>query len=144
MDGAAVVTGIDNGDIAALQLGQVLSSANFGQRLILLEQIFQGNCVGDLPALDQFAACFVDAAMRAVGEVVGPQKVGNLFVGTIVGEDSAQQCLLGLIVDRGLTKRIVFPRGLRQGRYVCVLIAIHDKQQYQNASASPTIALRIF
>ena len=102
VDRVAVVLGIDDGDDGG-QPRQILRAADLGQRAILVEQVLQGDRVGDLAALDQLADGLVDAPVDGIGEMLGPQELVDLVEGQVVGEDRAEQRHLGLVVVGGGT-----------------------------------------
>ena len=64
--------------------GEVLRAADLGQRAVLVEQVLQRDRVGDLAAVDQLADRRVDAAVHGVGEMLGPQEVGDPAVRGVV------------------------------------------------------------
>ena len=67
------------------------------------------NRIGDLAALDQRGAGLEDAPVLRIGEVFGPEKVGNRLVGAVVDEDGAQQRHFRLgVVRHGAEKMRTF------------------------------------
>jgi len=79
---------------------EILRAADFRQRAVLVEQILQRDRVGDLAALDQLADRFVDATVQRIGKMLGPQELVDPVEDEVVGQNRAEQCLLGVIVDR--------------------------------------------
>ena len=109
VDGVAVVLGVDDGDDGVLEPRQIFRAAGLDQRRVLVEQIAQGEEVGDLAALDQRAGRLVDAAMHGIGEMLRPQELVDPVEDAVVGEDRAEQRLLGLVVVRRRARRAVSP-----------------------------------
>jgi len=112
VDGVAVVLGVDDGDDSVLEPREILGAAGLDQRRVLVEEVAQGQEVRDLPALDQRAGGLVDAAVQRIGEMLLAQELVDLVVDAVVGEDRAEQRLLGLVVvRRHARRRIVAAQG---------------------------------
>ena len=62
----------------------------------MLELALQGDGVGKLPGFDAADDGLEDAAMDGVGEMLGGEELGNPFIGLVVGQQGAEQGLLGL------------------------------------------------
>ena len=72
----------------------------FQQGRILIEQALQGQRVGDLAALDQFAGRLINASVQRVGEMNRPQELVDLVEDQIVGKEGAEKGHLRLVVVR--------------------------------------------
>jgi hypothetical protein len=116
---------------SALQLAEVLRAADLGQFLAALEDVLQGHRVGDLATVDQRAAGLEDAAVHRLGEMLGPQEVGDPLEGRVVGQDGAQKRLLGLVVDGWFA--ITVGGAFRTGkvRQVVRAVGIHGRHLMQ-------------
>ncbi len=64
----------------------------------MLELGPQGDGVGKLPRIDPALDRLEDAAMDRVGEMVRGEELGDALVGFVIGEQGAQQRLLGLLI----------------------------------------------
>jgi hypothetical protein len=79
-----------------------LRPADLGKRTVLVEQVFQGDRVGDLTPIQKLADRRVDPAMHRIAEMLGAEKLDDPAIGRVVDQDGAQQRLLGLGVRRRL------------------------------------------
>src|SRR3546814_7431309 len=93
---ALPICGIDDGDVARLELGQILRAADVGQRALLLEEVLELDGVGDLAALDQLAAGLEDACVHGVGEMLGTQEVRDLLVSRSEEHTSELQSIMSI------------------------------------------------
>ena len=56
---------------------EVLRAADLGQGAVLVEQVLQGDRIGDLAALDQLADRLIDPPVHGVAEMLRQQELGN-------------------------------------------------------------------
>jgi hypothetical protein len=100
MHRAAVILGVDDGDDRLRQFDEILRAADLGQRAVLVEQVLQRDGIGDLAALDQLADRFIDAAVQRIGKMFRPQEFVDPVEDEVVGQDGAEQGLLGVVIHR--------------------------------------------
>ena len=99
MDVAAVILGVDDRDRRAGEPGEILRAANFGKRTVLIEQVLQGDGVGDLPPLDQFADRRINPGVDGVPKMLGQQEFRNPRIRCVADQQRAQQGLFGVVVE---------------------------------------------
>ena len=127
-DRAAVILGIDDGDDRGREPREVGRAADLGERAVLVEQRLERHRVGDLAALDELGDRGEDAAVHGLGEMLGPEKLGDAVEGGVVDEDCTQKRLLGLDVCRrravacvAVAQRRHLRKCCLHGRYVTIL-----------------------
>jgi hypothetical protein len=101
VDRPSVFAGIDDADHGGEKLGEIGGAADFLQHARMLELGLQHHGVGELSCLDAAHNGLVDAAVDRVREVVRREELGDSLVRLVVGEQGAEQGLLGLQVGRG-------------------------------------------
>ena len=100
VDGAPVVLGVDDRHGRARKPREILPAAGLLQRLVPLEEVFQGHRVGDLPALDHAEHGVVDAAVHRQEEMPRQQEGADQAGGFVVDEQGAEQRVFGFEVAR--------------------------------------------
>ena len=96
VDRASVIARIDDGDGAGGETVQIGVPSQLGKGLVMLEIEPQRMRVGFLSALQLFADGLVNTAMGRLGEMLDPEKIGNLLVGAIIHQQGTQQRLFRL------------------------------------------------
>ena len=103
--------GIDHVHRRRRQAGEVGGTAGRLHVLVLLDVGLQRDGAHDLAALDQPRQRIEQLAVQGIGEVLGPQELGDALVGGVVDQDGAQQRLLRLEIVRRLAQADVFGAG---------------------------------
>ena len=109
--------------------------ADLGQRPVLIEQVLEGDRVGDLAAAQQLADGGEDAAVHGVAEMLRLEEFGDPVIGRVVDQYGAEQGLFGFrVVGWGSEQLGV---GLAQqrdpGRHAC----FHARTEYHRAGGRP-------
>ena len=89
VDRAAIMLGVYDRHRRFGEPRQVLRPTDLSQRAVLVEQVLQGDRVGDLAAFDQLADRGENAGMHRVGEMLRQQKLRDPPVRRIVDQDRA-------------------------------------------------------
>ena len=83
--------------------GRYCAPPSFLQRVVLLEEVFQGHRIGELAALHQLRDRSIDTAIDPLGEMLGARgtrKPGETRA--LLTQNRCQQSLLGLDIGRRL------------------------------------------
>ena len=109
--GPAEGAGVDHMDRRRRQPGEIGGAAGRLHVLVLLDVGLERDGAHDLAALDQPRQRIEQLAVQRIGEVLGPQELGDALVGGVVDQDRAQQRLLRLEIVRRLAQPDVFGAG---------------------------------
>ncbi len=104
MNGASVISGVDNPDHGGQQLGHVGHTAHAGQNAGMFQFGPHGYGVCQLSVFNAPGNGFINLAIHTVGKMLTSQKVRNAVIGAVVRQQRAKQRLFGLHIGRGLPK----------------------------------------
>jgi hypothetical protein len=93
------------------ELAEIGRAAGRLHALVLLDIGLEGDGAHHLAALDQPRQRVEQLAVQRIGEVLGPQELGDPLVGGVVDQDRAEQGLLGLEIVRRLAQPDFFGAG---------------------------------
>ena len=95
VDDAAIFAGIDDADHRRQKLAQIGGAAHLIQQAVMLELDAQRHRIGQLSCLDPALDGGEDAAVDGIDEMLGREEFADPFIGLVVGQQRAEQRLLG-------------------------------------------------